>query len=90
MKERRKEEGREKGKEEGKEGREGGRKGNSSEMLLHLLIFIPYYYSLTHRVLLGTTRQDHHSFLSALRAASVARTPLSKVLDSHKQTEEYR
>ena len=63
-------------------------KGKSEN--IHVAPAVCSFLSLTHRVLLGTTRHDHHSFLSALRAASVARTPLSKVLDSYKQTEEYR
>jgi hypothetical protein len=41
-------------------------------------------------LLLGTTRSDHRSFLHTLRQASVAKAPLSKVLDAKKQTEEYR
>lgn len=57
---------------------------------LHKHPHTPFGFSPTCRVLMGTTRQDHHSFLSALRAARAARSPLSKVLDAHKQTEEYR
>ena len=56
---------------------------------LHKHPHTPFGFSSC-RVLMGTTRQDHHSFLSALRAARAARSPLSKVLDAHKQTEEYR
>ena len=48
------------------------------------------FFVSAHRLLLGTTRQDHRSFLHSLRAASVAKTPLSKVLDAKKRTEEYR
>lgn len=44
----------------------------------------------TYRVLLGSTKSDHQSLLSELRAASVAKTPLSKVLDARKLTEQYR
>lgn len=42
------------------------------------------------RVLLGSSQEDHHSLLSALRAASEAKTPLCKVLDERKLTEQYR
>lgn len=46
--------------------------------------------AFVHRVLLGSTQDDHHSLLSDLRAASVAKTPLSKILDARKMTEVYR
>ncbi len=42
------------------------------------------------RVLSGSTKSDHQSLVSELRAASVAKTPLSKVLDATKLTEQYR
>ncbi len=42
------------------------------------------------RVLLGSTQDDHHSLLSDLRAASAAKTALSKVLDARSLTEHYR
>ena len=47
-------------------------------------------FNIHSRVLLGSTKSDHQSLLSELRAASVAKTPLSKVLDARKLTEQYR
>lgn len=41
-------------------------------------------------VLLGSTQDDNHSLLSDLRAASVAKRALSKVLDARNLTENYR
>ena len=43
-----------------------------------------------YRVQLGSTQEDHHSLLSDLRAASVAKNPLKKVLDARNLTEQYR
>ena len=46
--------------------------------------------SIPYRVQLGSSQGDHDSLLSDLRAASVAKTALSKVLDARSLTEQYR
>ena len=48
------------------------------------------YMYVVHRVLLGSVKDDHRSLLEDLRAASSKRTPLNKVLDARKLTEQYR
>ena len=56
---------------------------------MYLKVIVCLFVCL-YRVLLGSSQEEHHSLLSALREASEAKTPLSKVLDDRKLTEQYR